>query len=381
MKKKVILSSMAAIVLLTAGVALFYSLASTEPEVSEGENTEQTTTETSEADEAESTEDTEESEAIPVEVTKALQQDVSRKIYTTTTLEAEKEVEIVARIEGTVTKLVVEEGDWVNDGTILVELDGDEKRLQLQQAQYEYQYREKLSRRATALVEKGVLSQEQLDKLELERDIAKSELDLAQFNLTQATIRAPFEGIIVERLIEFGQTVKPTDSLLRLADLHPLRARIYPPEIEALHLKTGQQTTLVLDSQKTVSFHGVVSMISPVVDRDTGTVKVTIDVVNPPAVVKAGSFVRVSLAVETHLDAILAPKQSLLQDELTPSLFVVKEGKAKKVPVSLGFEHDGWVEIQEGIQVEDVVVVVGKETLHDGSAVEIINASNGSAPN
>ena len=115
-----------------------------------------------------------------------------------------------------------------------------------------------------------------------------------------------------------------------------------------------------------------VGLISPIIDTESGTFKVTLKVDNNAHALKPGMFAKVSLTLDVHDNAQIVPQKALLVTDTETSLFVIKDHKAKKVTVETGYEQDGFVEVLTPLNAEEPIVVVGQQGLKVDSLVKII---------
>lgn len=312
-------------------------------------------------------------ELIPVEVTLVIEDDVSFYLSTTATLEAEQEAQIIAKAEGLVKDIYVEEGDFVKEGEILASLEDSELLLLLKQAELKVDNAKREHSRAKEMFQNQLISEEQFEDLKYNSDAAEAEKEVAKLNYKYAKIRAPFSGKITERMIKKGQHVKLQDHLFSIADFNPLIAKLYLPEKEVNRFKTGQKAYITPDANPNERLVGTVARISPIVDPQTGTVKVTVEVDDTQGEVRPGSFVRVDIVVDTHEKTLVVPKRSIVQDGTEVYAFVVIADSVNRVDVSLGYENSDKYEILKGLNLGDTVVTVGQGGLKDGSKVKILN--------
>jgi membrane fusion protein (multidrug efflux system) len=314
-----------------------------------------------------------------VEVASVSEGSVSVYISSTANLVAENEVKVLSEVEGRVLTLRVEEGDWVKHGQVLATLVRDDEEIEFKKAQLKETNARAAYDRAKELVDRELISREEFDKLTIDYQIARQEMAEAEWALKKATIVAPFTGRITARMTQLGQHVRPGDELFQVTDYDPLIARIYLPERDVLGLEEGRQVQIRLDAAAEVSFAGRIRQISPVVDTSTGTVKVTVEAIEPPEQVRPGSFVTVNIVRETHADAVLLPREAVLRELRMAHVFVAENEIAEKRTVTLGFEEGDLIEVISGVEAGDQVIVAGQGGLKDGSVVKILTADDANA--
>jgi len=335
--------------------------------------------EASSAPDATKKDDKKEKEPAAVAVVAAAIGPISAYTAATANLVAEDEVKVVAETEGKVHRLMVEEGDAVARGQTLVQIDPADATLAVQKAQIALQNAGIGLTRGEGLSKANLISAQELDKLRFERDMAAHELEDARHRLRKTTVAAPFGGRITVRKVQTGQQVKPGDELFTLADFDPLVARIFLPEREVLDLAVGQPVRLALRAREETRFSGRIRQISPVVDTASGTVKVTVEAVRPPASVRPGAFVTVEVLRETRANAVLVPRPAVIR-ELQETFVFVAEGKvARKRVVNVGLEEGDRLEIRAGLKAGEQVITAGQGALKDQAPISVVPAKAGSA--
>ena len=309
--------------------------------------------------------------AVPVEVVEILPGPISAFIETNGTLEAEREVDIVARTGGPLVALDTEEGVQVQAGEVLARIDELEARAQVEISRVALQDAETAYERAKASLENAIVSQEVYDQAFSAFESAKAQLAGNEIQLGYTRITAPFDGLIIQRAVKFGETVTAGQQLFRISDFDPLLCVIGVPERDLARLSIGQPAILQVEAFPGEQFRGRVLRISPVVDAATGTIRVTLEV-NRQGRLSPGMFAGVRLVTDVREDALIMPKRALSLESLADSVFVVEDGAAYRRNVTLGYEEDDRVEVTSGLDRGDRVIVVGQDGLTDATPVQIL---------
>jgi membrane fusion protein (multidrug efflux system) len=284
----------------------------------------------------------------------------------------EDQVRVLAEAEGRVATLAVEEGDRVRRGQVLASLVPDEAEIALAKARVRATNARLALDRAAGTMEKGLISREEFDRLTMEHEVAQQEVAEAEWRLSRTQIRAPFDGIITERMINVGQHLRPGDEVFAVADFDPLVARIYLPERDVLELHVGREVDIELAADTGLRFAGRIRQISPVVDTATGTVKVTVEAADPPRQVRPGAFVSVEIVRERRDAAVLLPRKAVIRELRNAHVFVTDGEVAEKRPVTLGLEEDELIEALSGIEPGETVIVAGQGGLKAGAKIKIL---------
>lgn len=299
---------------------------------------------------------------------------ISSYVAATANLVAEDEVKVVAEAEGKVTRLLVEEGDTVGKGQALVQIDTADAALAVEKADIAVRNAQITLERTEKMAAERLISAHDLDKVRYEHAAARQALAEARHRLRKTSVTAPFGGRITVRRVQPGQAVKMGDELFTLADFEPLVARIFLPEREVLDLKTGQPVRMALRAREETRFAGRIRQISPVVDTASGTVKVTIEAVQPPPSVRPGAFVTVEVVRETRAQALIVPRAAVVR-ELHEAYVFVADGKvARKRPVEVGLEEGLRLQITSGVKAGERIVTSGHGALKDQSPIAVADA-------
>jgi membrane fusion protein (multidrug efflux system) len=311
------------------------------------------------------------SAAIPVQVTPVRRDDISLSLMQTTTIEAIRQVDILAKVPGQVIQLPVEEGMQVKQDHLLAKLNEDELKIEYLKTKVSLETDKAAFERAKNMLEKNLIAEENFETIRLQYESSKAAHEAALIQLEYTNIRAPFSGVVTARYIEIGQRVSANQSLFVLADFNPLRAKIYVPEKEIGRIYEGQQAKIHVEAEPGSEFSGTVKMISPVVDPSSGTSKVTIDIVDNIGKLKPGMFASVFIDTETHENSLIIPKKALILESDLDQVYIYQEGIARKVTLQIGFTSGDDLEILSGLQEGDLVVTAGQDGLREGLPIRI----------
>ncbi|MFQ5605266.1 MAG: efflux RND transporter periplasmic adaptor subunit [bacterium] len=317
---------------------------------------------------------------IPVQVAEAKKGDISTFLMQTTTIEAERQVDVLAKVAGQVVKLPAEEGDKVKKGDLLAQLDEAELKINFIQAKVRMDTDKATLERAKNMLAKKLVAEENYESTRLQYESTKASYEAARLQLEYTSVRAPFDGVVTARNVELGQRVNVNQPLFTIADFSPLRAKIYVPEKDMHRIIVGQRAKITIESEADLDFPGVVRMISPVVDPTSGTAKVTIDIENDRGKLKPGMFASVYITTETHHNALLIPKKALILESDLDQVYIYQNGSAHKVTLQVGFTSGDDIEVLSGLQDGDLVVTAGQEGLREGLPIRIPGQDTTEAP-
>lgn len=297
---------------------------------------------------------------------------IEDKINLVGTLEANEQVEIKSEIDGVVEEITFAEGQPVKKDDVLFSIDQRKLAAALQQAQANLQLAETTARRYEELVKTQAVSQQEYDQTVANLATARAALVLGQEQLEDATIKAPFDGTMGERLVSTGQFVSKGASLGFLVDYDPVKVSFYIPERYLGDIRTGQKVEMTVAAYPEETFTGEVYFIDPTINQDTRTALVKGTVPNPQNRLRPGMFAGLNLITRVRSAGIAVPESALMVNLDTVKIYVADSGgTAHSRSVKTGMRFDGMVEITDGLAPGEVVVTEGIQKIRDGAKVNL----------
>ncbi len=317
--------------------------------------------------------------ASPVKVETVKQGDISAYILKNTTLEAERWIDVRARRTGQVIALLKEEGDPVRAGTVLARLDADAAQISVAQREVAYREAEQRYEREDALFQRNLGSKQTYESAKTQFESAKAQLEQAKLDLSYTAIKSPIEGIMTLRNIEVGNMVTNNQVVASVAKFNPLLARIQVTEKDFGKIIVGQIARITVEAAPEREFTGTVKMISPVVDPESGTVKVTVEIPRiDESLLRPGMFASVYIITETRRNTLVIPKRALVLEGEGNQVFTFEtdpesgRGQAQRKRIEIGFTDSDRLEILNGLSEGEQVITVGQEGLRPGSPVRLV---------
>ncbi|MGQ4583549.1 efflux RND transporter periplasmic adaptor subunit [Lysobacter sp. F60174L2] len=310
-------------------------------------------------------------EAVPVEVSAVVQRPVAASYTGTAPLEAPAESQVVAKTSGVALQVLVEEGDVVRAGQVLVRLDSARAELQAAQTAAQMHKLQNQFARAEKLASERLIAASDYDQIRYDLANARAANRLANLELSYANVTSPISGVVASVSPKPGNFVQINTPIVRIVDTSELEAVLNVPERELATMKQGLPVKLKVDALPGKTFEGVVDRISPVVDAGSGTFRV-IATFDSQDVLQPGMFGRIGIDYDQRANATVVPRSALLEGTDDAAVFALRDGKVARVPVKLGYIDGEWAEIREGLKLGDRVVVAGKSALRDGSEVTVV---------
>ena len=349
------------------------------------------------------------------------QEPVHRTVEVVGTLAAEDEVTVSSQVEGVVSRIVADMGDRVTAGHVLVELDREKLQYNLdqqkaalartlakygasepgrlppieqtpdvQKAAAELQQAKQMYERAVELHKRQLIPKQQLDdadamlrakrasydsslqnakNLRADIDASNATMKLADRELRDGSIRAPFDGYVQKRLVSLGELVKAQMPVMSVVRIDPLKVTAEIPERLAPWIKVGQPVQLHVDAYPDRMIEGSVSRISPAVNTQTRAFPFEARVPNRDVMLKPGTFARVHIETAKIDQVITLPYEALQYRYGVNRVFVVEGDRLAARELKIGDRTGDRVEIVSGVKAGDAVALTDVEKLIDGLKV------------
>jgi membrane fusion protein (multidrug efflux system) len=313
------------------------------------------------------------SELIPVEVTTVKIGVITDYILLSANLETEKMADVYSRVQGLVENIYIEEGDYIKKGQVMIVLEADEYKLAEEKARLNYLKQKSDFERLEAMYKQDLLSIEEFQQARFTMQSLEVDWKQAKLNLSYTRITSPISGVVGDRLRKPGDRIQPTNKLFTVINTGEMIAVVYAPEKELGNVKKSQSAFVTSDHITGEKFEGWIKRVSPVIDPQSGTFKITIGVKNRENRLRSGMFVNTHIITATHNNAVLIPKRAIVYENEVMNVFIVRDSLAHKLILKVGFQDHEKVESLEGISEGDLIIVIGQAGLKDKTKVKIVN--------
>ena len=322
----------------------------------------------------------------PVEVVTVTRCDFDDAILATGRFEANERVDISSKISGRIERMHFDEGDFVEEDSLIVKIEDNETRLSLERVRAEFKRREaelasaqSALDRAQELHEKSIATDANLEDAQRLYDVAqagieqvKAEIGLAEQRLADTEIVAPLNGVLTDRSYAAGELVTVGIPIFELLQLSPIKLEIKVPERRIAELSLGQKADVTVDALGEAQYTGEITYMSPSLDEVSRNLMVRVIVPNKDMKIKPGMFARAKISTGAHQNILAVPRDAVLSASDEYEVFVVEDGIARKRLVSLGAEWRDLVEVISGISEGDEIVSAGQHVIEDGTKVSVV---------
>lgn len=312
----------------------------------------------------------EETEAIPVQVVKPARGSISSYLLFSSNVDSEKMVDIYPMTLGIVETIRFDEGDWVDKGAVLAVLDDREASLNEEKSRLNYEQLKAELERQEEIFKRELISKEEYERLKFKADSALLDWKQQKLFLAYTRIASPISGQVNRRYIKVGNKVTTAQMAFSVVNTREKIAVVNIPTQERLNLFLKQKAVIMAGAKEIA---GAVKRISPSVDPESGTFKVTVEVDDRDNTLAVGEFVNVKIVKKVHENVVLLTKEALVYEGGKIFVFVV-DGKnnALKKEIQTGFEDGSKVEVTGGITEQDRVVTAGKSSLKSDTLVKVV---------
>ncbi len=323
----------------------------------------------------------------PTEIVTVRPVDVDERLKVTGSVFPSQEAAVAAQVSGLAETVLVQPGDTVEAGDLLVDVGTSDLQLQLEQQRatvastmVQLEAAKTALAQTETLVERSLAPKNTLDaaKAEVDRLAAtvatqQTQVTLAEANLERAHVRAPFSGTISSRIIEPGQVVSPGTTMLSLVDLSSLRVEVMVRLADVARVEVGQEVELRVQGFADTVFVGKVDRINPIAETGTRSIKVFLTIDNAEGKLRGGMFVSGDIVVREKADVLAVPATAVQSRGDQHFVIAIEDGVLEERPVELGSVWAGGTmfETQSGLSQGDIIVSSEMSGLTLGSPVSI----------
>lgn len=306
---------------------------------------------------------------------------IAREAAVSGMVEPLRSVGVNSQVAGALVAVNVQEGDFVQPGSVLARLDDRELSAQVASAEAAYEVARGTFARSEQLRENQVITAAEYEKDRAAAASAKASLDGLRTRLGYTIIRSPTAGVVTQKQVEAGDVVSSQTRLFTVADISTLVVRAGVSERDVGALQVGQRVEISLDAHPGREFSGRIRRIFPSADPQTRLVPVEV-MLEGEAVraARPGFLARVRFALGQQNGVLLLPASAIVGEAGSEAVFLYANGTVQRHAVETGLTSQGKVQILSGLKEGDVVVSTGNNNLRDGAEVRVVAGPGAEAP-
>jgi membrane fusion protein (multidrug efflux system) len=320
--------------------------------------------------------------------------DLEERIEASGELEARYHSFVAAEVSGQITQIVKGEGEPIAAGEAVLEIDPQRRELEFAAARARAAQADagavearRQTERIRLLRKRNAASQSKLDEAETALLVAESDaaaqeaqLGVAKQALDDATVCAPFDGVVGQRLVSEGDFVQIGTPLVELVSMDPIQVVFRVAEVDSGRVEVGQKVNVSVAPHPDEVFEATVDVVYPTIDPASRTLRVKAALANPDGRLRPGLFARADLGIRVRSAVPMVPEESVLQRSDGAVVFRVVGGeRVERRVVTVGEFRDGMIEIRSGLDAGNVVVTRGHSELVDGAVVRVIASGDESS--
>ena len=311
--------------------------------------------------------------ATPVKVATAVEQSFPIVIEALGTAIANESVDITAQQDDLVKALAFEDGDVVTKGQLLVQLDDREERARVNELEVNLVEARRQYNRVKNLRAESAASEQLLDEQEARVKALEAQLDVAKSQMQDLRIHAPFSGQLGIREVSVGSLIRPADVITTLDDVSLIKIDFSVSETHLASLKQGQQVTATSVAYEGEKFTGKIATVGSRIDPVTRSVLVRAIINNENGKLRPGMLLQIQLQKQV-LQALVIPEKALVPNQDKQFVYVLNGDKVTETEVTIGERRPGYVQITDGLNAGEQIVVDGTLRVRDQSTVKVLNS-------
>ena len=308
----------------------------------------------------------------PVQIMPLIKRHMKDILILPAEVKAWQDVSLGAGIGGKIDYIGVKEGERVNKGDIIAKINIKSLTATLAKAKTAYELAENNFNRVNAIYKKNIATKQDLDKIIAERDSAQANLNLAQAELEKGMIISPVKGYVDRLPLEQGEFVKQGELVARIVEIDKVKIIAAVSEKDIRLVKDLKKADVYYNSSKDEFIIGKIYYVALSADEQTKTFPLKIELDNSKHFFRPGMIIRIGLKRYDLKEALAVPFYSIIHKDGENLVFTEQEGRAHMHKVETGFLQDNWVQIINGLQENDRIIIKGQRDLTDQAKVKVI---------
>lgn len=310
------------------------------------------------------------SDKLPVTAIVANASNLDNNLRSTGSLMANESVTLRSEVAGVVEKIYFKEGQQVKKGQLLVQLNDDEVRAEIEKLQFTRKLNEDIEYRQKQLLQREAISQEEYETALTTLNTTRSDIKVRQVRLDKHQIRAPFSGVIGLRSVSVGSYLNPSDNIATLYSINPIKIEFSVPGKYSSQVNAGDKITFTTDAHEE-TFTGEIYAIEPQIDPKTRSLRIRATSGNEENKLLPGQFAKIQLTLNTYESAIMIPTEAVIPELNGKKVFVYQNGVAQTKPIETGIRTADQIQVTSGLNPGDTVITSGTLQLRQGTSVDI----------
>jgi len=283
-------------------------------------------------------------------------------------------LQLLAKISGTLVEVAAEAGDRVRTGDILARIEDDDYRIAVARAEAAYRLAEDEFRREEALFARGAIATATLDANRTRMQTAKADYDNARLMLSRTVILSPMDGIIQRMDGKVGLQLSVGDPVAEILETERMKGVIGIPESDVNAVAQLEEVEVIIQALADRVITARTHFLSPAPQSMARLYNLELVLDNPEGDILTGMFLRADIIKQRREDALAVPLYSVISRNDEQYVFIEEDGTARRRDVQLGI-MEGWlVEVTDGLQSGDLVLIEGHRDVEEGQPIRVIHS-------
>lgn len=290
----------------------------------------------------------------------------------TGSIQANESLELKSEASGKITRINFKEGGNVKKGELLVQINDEEIRAQIEKQRYMQKLNKDIEFRQRQLLKKDAISEEEYENALNRLNTTISDIKLLEAQLQKTRVFAPFDGTIGLRYVSQGAYISPATVIATLYNSSPAKIEFAIPSRYSPMISTGKKIRFTVENDSARVFSGEVYAIEPRIDEATRTLKLRALADNSKGQLIPGQFVKIDLVLASKQNALLIPTQAVIPGQTGQKVFITRAGKAQEVSIETGTRTNLKIEVLSGLTPGDTVITTGILQLRNEMPVKVV---------
>ncbi len=312
------------------------------------------------------------SNVVNVNVIKVAEKVTGNELNFIGTLYPRTELDISAQAQGQITSLEIRLGEYKSKGALIATIDNELKQLALDNAKLNEAKLKRNYERIQNLYKGGSATEQQLDDARIAFESAGIQLQQTEKQLADATVKAPFDGIVTQKFVEKGSFINQGNPIVSLIDISKLKVKANVSESNIYQIKRGNKAIVSADVYPGLEFPGKVTFVS---DRGDESHNYPVEIEIPNSTkhpLKAGTIVSVNVEIPGAAKALFIPREALVGSTMNASVYLAENNVAKLRSITVKDNSGADLQVLSGLAAGDEVIVTGQINLVDGSNLNVV---------
>ena len=285
-------------------------------------------------------------------------------------------LQLMSKLGGTITEVLAHEGDKVQKGDILARIESKDYRIALNRAEAAYKLAKSEYARDKSIYDKGVIPTSAMDANKTNMQTTEADYENAKLLFSRTTITSPMDGIIRRMDAKIGLQLSVGDPIAEILEINRLKGVIGIPESDVIAARRLDRVNITIQALNNKTISAKTHFLSPSPETIARLYNLELEIDNSEGNIFAGMFIRADIVKETITDTLAVPFYSVVSRNDEQFVYVEENGVARKKMVHLGIMEKWMVQITDGLEPGDKLLVEGHRDVENDQKVKIVHTIN-----